>query len=368
MNNNVSLQNRTTRFIDLNSTFRDRQRFPKPCDFTMTFARKSGNEDSLTAVDGVSNGEPTIQGEIKIATLGTNIVVSEPGTAGSLPDNFGVGCYIRLIDAKNNPELIKIVSFDNASSTFTLESNISITPVTGPGLWVIYANKPLVYTGECDYKDNIVTLAVPFATDVFTGNYFRLQADDVGVRSRIIRSFSSPTTLDVFGLTGSDMSVRYEIIAFNYDNDTSISYNGPLSNQTQRISYNVQLKNLTIPLAPLKNKRGGNIYDYPFVYVRFGNTDAMVRDTLWTNNPNKNVRGSLFRVPVDSADENNTNFCTFRCDMEQVIKFKPADNMSFSVYLDDGTLLEFMDDDNLSPALPVPTLQVSAIFSITPIS
>ena len=77
----------------------------------------------------------------------------------------------------------------------------------------------------------------------------------------------------------------------------------------------------------------------------------MVRDTLWTNNPNKNVRGSLFRVPVDSADENNTNFC-----------------MSFSIYLDDGTLLEFMDDDNLSPALPVPTLQVSAIFSITPIS
>lgn len=347
--------------------FRDRTRFPCSCNFQMTFAKKSINQDSKSAVDGVSDAEPTIRGFVDSAS--GNTVVSDMATTGRFADNFGVGCYIRLIDSISDaPQFHKIASFDNATSTFTLETTITGTPTTGANAWVLYGDIPIVYNALCTYTNNTVSLLSPSTSDIFTGNYFRLQTDNVGTRSYIIRSFDSvANTIDVHGLSGSDTSVRFEILKYNYDNESAIAYNGPVSNQTQRISYSIHLEDLTIPLAPIKSKRGGNIYDYPFVYVRFGNTDAMSRETLWTNNPSSKVRGSLFRVPIDSADENNTNFCTFKCEMEQVIKFKPADNMSFAIYLDDGTPLEFMDADTTSPAPPTPTLQVSALFSVTPL-
>ena len=162
--------------------------------------------------------------------------------------------------------------------------------------------------------------------------------------------------------------VQAEIIRYDKDNETSIAYNGGISNQTQYVPYEVKLESLIVPRKLIKYKLGGIINDYSHIYVRFGNSGNMSKDTLYTNNPSNRIRGSLFKVPIDNSDDNNFNFSTFKCDMTQLIKFRPADNMTFAIYMEDGTPLEFIDDDTVSPALPDQTIQVSAVFSVLPVT
>ena len=50
--------------------------------------------------------------------------------------------------------------------------------------------------------------------------------------------------------------------------------------------------------------------------------------------------------------------------MRQTIKFKPNDNLVFSIYLPNGQPLEFLEPDNFSPYPPKDYLQISGVFSI----
>jgi hypothetical protein len=51
--------------------------------------------------------------------------------------------------------------------------------------------------------------------------------------------------------------------------------------------------------------------------------------------------------------------------MTQLVKFKPNDNLRFSVYLPDGSLFQTLDIDTLPPYEPQLGLQIDAVFSIT---
>jgi hypothetical protein len=50
--------------------------------------------------------------------------------------------------------------------------------------------------------------------------------------------------------------------------------------------------------------------------------------------------------------------------VRQIVKFKPNDNLRFSVYLPDGTPFQTLLPDTLSPYPPYPSLQVHAVFSL----
>ena len=51
--------------------------------------------------------------------------------------------------------------------------------------------------------------------------------------------------------------------------------------------------------------------------------------------------------------------------MTQTLKFKPNDNLRFSVHLANGELYETVLKDNVGPLAPNPLVQISALFSIT---
>ncbi len=156
-----------------------------------------------------------------------------------------------------------------------------------------------------------------------------------------------------------------EILAFSYDNCNPFEYDGSLVSQQQNVCYEVSLLNVTLPNLPLAVASGGRIAFYPYVYVTLSNsTGANGPNLLYSNNPNSTK--VTFRAPV--YDVNSPLISTFvNIDgrgMDQVMKFKPNDNMYFSVTLPNGQVYQTVITDTVSPARPNPYIQISAAFSI----
>jgi len=112
---------------------------------------------------------------------------------------------------------------------------------------------------------------------------------------------------------------------------------------------------------------GGRIAFYPYVYVQISNvssSNGRLSNIIYSNNPNA-VR-AIFRVPID--DVINPLISAFiKVDgdgMVQTIKFKPNDNLYFSVFLANGELYQTIIPENYSPSPPNPICQISASFSI----
>lgn len=156
------------------------------------------------------------------------------------------------------------------------------------------------------------------------------------------------------------------IITFNNDNFNPLSYNGSMLSIYQTVCYSISLLSITLPNIPLKT--GSRIAFYPYVYVEFANAttpNGASKQIIYSNNPNSDK--ALFIAPVTQLlqPEANTFITLSGGTMSQIIKFKPNDNLRFSVYLPDGSLFQTLDIDTLPPYSHQPNLQIDAVFSIT---
>jgi hypothetical protein len=158
------------------------------------------------------------------------------------------------------------------------------------------------------------------------------------------------------------------ITTLEKQNFNPLQYNGTIVDLNQTICYEVGLVSLTLPNVLLKN--GSRIAFYPYVYVEFINAtspNSASNNIIYSNNPNSNR--ALFIAPMTQiADPNIDVFINLTGsdgEMSQLIKFKPNDNLKFSVYLPDGSLFETLDIDPLSPYDVNQSLQIDAVFSIT---
>lgn len=156
------------------------------------------------------------------------------------------------------------------------------------------------------------------------------------------------------------------ITSFTNDNFNPLSYNGSMLSIYQTVCYSISLLSITLPNVPLKT--GSRIAFYPYVYVEFANAttpNGASSQIIYSNNPNSNR--ALFIAPVTQLlqPEANTFITLSGGSMTQTIKFKPNDNLRFSVYLPDGTLFQTLDIDTLPPYSHQPDLQIDAVFSIT---
>jgi len=74
----------------------------------------------------------------------------------------------------------------------------------------------------------------------------------------------------------------------------------------------------------------------------------------------------VFRAAID--DVPNPNISSFiKVDgdgMVQTLKFRPNDNLRFSVHLPNGQIYETVESENVGPSPPNPEIQISALFSI----
>ena len=158
-----------------------------------------------------------------------------------------------------------------------------------------------------------------------------------------------------------------EILDFSYDNWNPFVYTGSQVSQQEMICYEIELINLVLPNKTLASGVGSRIAFYPYIYVEISNVSgagAGQKNVIYSNNPNSTRM--TFRVPIDDVPNPIiTSFVKIDGDgMVQTLKFKPNDNLKFSVRLSNGELYQTEESDFYSPSAPNPDVQISALFSI----
>ena len=207
-----------------------------------------------------------------------------------------------------------------------------------------------------EYETNYKTL---YETFIINNSYSFI---DTGINTLVLISSNA------FSSSLTTLNVNYfEILNFSYDNFNPFTYTGSLVSQQEMVCYEIELLNLILPNAILDCGEGGRIAFYPYVYVTLSNVSASgagLTNILYSNNPHA-VR-VIFRVPID--DLVNPLVSTFvHVDgdgMVQTMKFKPNDNLYFSVTLSNGEKYKTILEEYYSPAQPNPAAQITACFAM----
>lgn len=243
------------------------------------------------------------------------------------------------------------------------------------------------YTTRLEQNFTVYT-AVPDSTSVFeivgaspnmkyVNNWVRVHANNYGYpitpenTYRQIIAFDyatnkatvNPAFDAIIGYGGGSTTI--EVIAFSYDNAVPFSYNGSLVSQQQEVCYDINLIKLILPNQLVNSPPGGRAIYYPYVYVELQTVSSGQRDALYSNNPN--ATKMLFVCPVDDiALQTDAIFLKISGnDAIQTIKFKPNDNLIFSVRLPNGQLFDTIIPERYSPEQPQPVIQINALFGLT---
>lgn len=155
------------------------------------------------------------------------------------------------------------------------------------------------------------------------------------------------------------------IAVFQRDNFSPLFYSGTMVGMNETVCYDVSLSSLVIPNLPLRT--GSTIAFYPFLYVLLENVTApsgASSNLIYSNNPNT-ARALFVAACFPTPNPAEQRYITLSSSTSHTIKFKPNDNLRFAIYLGDGTLLEPIVPDTLSPYEYIPRSQVLAVFSVT---
>lgn len=199
------------------------------------------------------------------------------------------------------------------------------------------------------------------------GNYISYNTGIYPKISLFIPSFiiTLSTPQDYAGFIGDGT----DTIEFNtqaYDN-ASTMFTGGLQ-KTLSLYYQIGLKYIVIPNQLLKVAFGGYLDTYPYIYVHLYNEgNNGVLKTMNSNNPNSIQ--AIFKIPIDrNLQDIPSSFYTLKPKMkEQIILFRPDQDLRFRVTLPDGTILMSNINDNSSPLFPNQFLQVNALFTLLPV-
>jgi hypothetical protein len=160
--------------------------------------------------------------------------------------------------------------------------------------------------------------------------------------------------------------LQFQIFQFSYDNAVPYSYVGSVVSVQEEVTYEISLKNLVLPNITLDSGNGSKIAFYPYIYVQFATVSSASsgsKNIIYSNNPNSNR--VLFRCPVAFISNPEIfSFVTLSSDMTQTLRFRPNDNLKFSVFLSNGEIFKTVMPDYYSPSIPNPYTQISAIFSV----
>ena len=255
----------------------------------------------------------TLTGKV-INSIGSNTSIQFPSNASNINGYYN-GFYITILSGAATGETRKIM-------TYTV-------------------------TGTSPNFVRTATVDTPFSGNVIAG-------DDFTFRSVFVEK---PFRLPFNGL-------QFEIFPVCYDNHNPLVYTGSM--QQESVCYQIELLDLILPNKILNAGNGGRIAFYPYVYVELSNVSGSssgTKNAIYSNNPN--ATSMVFRVPIyDVQNPINSSFVKLDGDgMVQTLKFKPNDNIFFSVRLSNGELFKTVDAELYNPFPPNPEIQISAIFS-----
>ena len=367
-----------TRYIDIDSTFRDRITYPKVGDFVIPVNGAVRNSP-LTAFDPILLAFPY---ETDALSGGSTLTQMALSVLSSSIVNYYVGSVINI-----GSEFREIISYDNTTQIATVSPAF---PVAYPALTPYYIRKqfPVPFINGA-YQD-VLVVPTPTTTTVQLGaisspvnNYyvnkyiFFPDPNPVNFVWRRITAYNGVTkvaTLEKALPTAGPFAfpiaagTPYQILDFSYDNCRPLVYNGTevFSNE---ICEKVRLINLIVPNAKVKGGYGGTLQSYPFLYVSIYSEKGQTWNSpIESNNPT--ARKALFKVPVTFLA--NTTWLTLQGSfMTHNISFRENDTLHISIYLPTGDILDFYPNNQYTyfetykfPVIPDPGNQVQAVFEV----
>lgn len=456
-----------TRYIEIDSTYRNRNEFPFPAQFTL-YISQSGSKTKTTALDPISDaaaklvfspndfdisGGLSVTGTVDAIVAGTVGSLSTPLTfvaqfpvanslqqiedyyvgatvddttisaqrrilsikylntsggldrfeitvANAFPDTFAAGNTIIInnpsdITDTSNPLFFlplsesandyyinnilynqtlndsrSIISYDGISHLALLDGTTPIVGWTLTNTYVLRKINPQETGTLTGGSINTFILPATSSTedDFYKGDFIRITSGAAVGDQRLITSYDGATlTGTVYPMFSGIVNVgdTYEILPFTKDNFNPFAYTGSLVSQQNEVCYEIQLLSLTLPNTTLSSGNGSRIAFYPYVYVELSNfSTGSLKNIIYSNNPNSTKM--LFRVPVDNVTTPLlSSFITLdSTGATQTVKFKPNDNLMFSVRLPNGELFKTKIPETISPVEPDPLIQISATFSI----
>jgi hypothetical protein len=361
------------KYIDLDSTYRNRKLYKNPCDFVLDI-NAATRDTAPTALDPILLSFPYEANLTAALSTVTQIPLSV--NASSIR-NFYTGSYLEING------LFRLITFyDELTQIATVSPAF---PAAYPALTNYTIRKavpfegPLTTGGLSPSATSIILNAASSPVDNFYVNFYvflpGLTPPSSYQYSRIL-SYNGATKLATVAVpftSAVPAGTTYEILEFTRDNVVPLRFNG---NQVigNPSPYEISLTNLIVPNRYVLNGYGGTLADYSHVYVSLYSANATTSTNAIFSNNNNSLQ-ALFKVPISSLYlQANQQFYNFQfTNMNQTISFRENDSLHFTVSLPNGQVLAFepinkdtyfQDYIGQFPIETDPLEQVTALFEI----
>lgn len=354
----------SARYLEIDSTYRNRTLFPNPSQFLVQWAPTTIVSNGTQAQDPISLSYPYYPNPPAAVQFGGGGAAAPILDAGaSSITNAYINSY--LYDITLN-QYRKIVFYNGATKTATLE--FAFVGWNIADFYDIRQAPPMETAALAAVNSSTSIVLAPTASatnDYYKGFFVYIITGPATFAVRMITAYNG-TTKTATTLPFAVLPVAgntYQILPFSRDNYSNLNYTGSVVSQNESVCYEVRLIRLTIPNLTLYTGYGNRPCFYPYMYVELASTSSPNSNIIYSNNPNS--AKALFTVTMtDDKGVDRTGFLHYDAEkMTQTVKFKPNDNLQFSVFLPNKEPLEFQPD-TLSPLPPNPMLQVNAIFQI----
>lgn len=355
----------SNKYIEFDSTYRNRALYPNPADFVVQLAPTTTVSNGVQAVDPISNSYPYYPTPPTVVTFaGGTAAQPQLDAQSSTVTNAYINSYIYDITLN---ESRKIVYYDGTTQTAILEFPFSGGWAAGDNynLRLAPPMETALVTGVNSRSSIVLDPTSSAINDYYKGFFLYMLTGPAIYEVKMITAYDGTTKtatvlpFDVAPVVGD----TYQILPFTRDNYSNLNYSGSTVSQNELVCYEVRLIKLSLPNVDLWTGYGNRPCFYPYFYVELSTTSSPPSNIIYSNNPNS--QRALFTVAMtDDKTPDRTSFLHYDSEkMIQTIKFKPNDNFRFTVYLPNKQIFQ-TQPDNMSPLPPNPFLQINSMFQI----
>lgn len=349
------------KYIDIDSTYRDRTKSPNPGNFIVDLSQSGTRNTSQTAPDFIIDSFPIHGDGVITFAVGGSAAAPILDVTSSVQNNFYVNYFIEDITLG---EFRQVLSYDGTTRIATLVSAFS-------GGWQdtdafsIRKTTPFRQATLVGTTTTVATLDGGASTvdNTYVGLYIWFSTTN---QVRIVTAYDGALREATLNqpIAAALGAVSYELLLFSRSSFHPIEVDKSASNHQQEICYEVTIIHLIVPSTILSVSNGGTINNYPYIYIEFGNMSGNTissQRVIHSNSPA--ATRATFKLPVVDVSNVASNFIKIACDHPpQIMKFNPVGNFFFGVKLPNGEYFTPSVADNMAPSEPNPALQISAMF------
>jgi hypothetical protein len=319
------------------------------CTIEMLTGPVAGQSGTITGYSGTTVTATVSPGFTAAVVVGNTYLITCP------IDSRRIVKYVSLIGAATGSGITTSVSLPSSASNISGEYNdlyLNITSGAATGdIRLLRSYIVTVNPITALVTSRVATPYTAFSAAVNTGDTFEIRSGKVeggaGKKSIALQNFC--------------------ILPFDHDNFNPFDYTGSMCSQEEMVCYEMELLNVVLPNSTLNVGRGSLVSFYPYVYVEISNVSAPsagMKNAIYSNNPNSTRM--VFRAALDDVPNPIiSSFVKIDGDgMVQTLKFKPNDNLRFSVKISSGEIYETLLPEHFSPLRPNSKAQISSCFLI----